>query len=233
MKLLKPIMTIWLYFCLATLLAESGILAVLWGRGQLTSHTLENLLVIAWDVPVRDMYDKLVAAAQPVNEEMISFADVETARTLTILDLDLRDLSADKGLADARELDLLVEEESNRYAQLKDDFDLRWEALGKEAVDSELLDVGRQIATVAPSLAKDQLLRILNDDQLEPEAALHHVVTIFRSLPVDKRKKIMLEFNGVDSASLHEILRQIRLGMPQITLIREARDRLNQFHTQK
>jgi hypothetical protein len=233
MKLLRPVMTAWMYLCFATALAEAGVLAVLWQRGQINHETLNNLQIVARDVPVREMYDKLLIEAEPVQEEMVSFADVEAARMLTNLDLDLRDLSADKGLADAQQLDLMLEEETNRYSQVKSEFDTRWKTLQEVAVDSELQDVGRQIATVAPSLAKDQLLRILNDEQLDPEMALQQVVTIFRNLSIDKRKKIVLEFKDQDSSSLHEILRQIRLGVPQMTLIRETRDRLDQFPSQK
>ena len=182
---------------------------------------------------MREMYDNLLTQAEPAKEDMVSFADVETARMLSNLDLDLRDLSADKGLADAQQLDLLLEEETSRYSFVKSEFDSRWETMQKEAVDSELQEVARQIATVAPSLAKDQLLRILNDEQLDPELALQQVVTIFRSLSIDKRKKIVLEFKDGDSSSLHEILRQIRLGVPQMTLIRETRDRLDQFPSQE
>jgi hypothetical protein len=233
MKLLRAAMIAWVYLCFATALAEASVLAVLWHRGQLHHDTLNNLLVVARDVPVREMYDKLVEQSQPVKEEMVSFADVEAARMLANLDLDLRDLSADKGLADAQQLDLILQEETNRYSQVKGEFDTRWQNMEKEAIDSELKEVGRQIATVAPSLAKDQLLRILNDEQFDPEMALQQVVTIFRGLPIDKRKKIMLEFKDRDSSSLHEILRQIRLGMPQIALIRNTRERLDQFRTQK
>jgi hypothetical protein len=221
-----------MYVCFATALAEAGVLTVLWYRGQLNDNTMNSLLIVARDIPIRDMHDQLVAKAQPIKEEWVSFAEVQTARTLAHLDLDLRDLSADKGLAEVHELDLMLEDESSRYSQLKDDFDSRWDALQKDAVDSQLLDVGRQIATVTPSLAKDQLLRILNDEKLDPEIALQQVVTIFRWLPIDKRKKIVLEFKDRDASNLHEILRQIRLGVPQMTLIRDTRERLEQLATQ-
>jgi hypothetical protein len=233
MKLLRAVALAWMYLCFATAMAEAGLIAVLWQRGQLNANTMNNLFVVARDVPIREMHDQLVAQAQPLPEEMVSFAEVETARMLTILDLDLRDLSADKGLADAHELSQLLEEETIRYSQLKDEFDTRWDAMQKNAVDSQLLDVGRQIATVTPSLAKDQLLRILEDEKLEPDTALRQVVTIFRSLPIDKRKKIILEFKDQDTANLHEIMRQIRLGMPQTSLLRETREKIDQFRTQR
>lgn len=232
MKLLRIMFTAWLYLCLATTLAEAGLLAVLWKRGQVTPNTAHNLLVVAYGVPVREMYEKMQVQAQPVKQEMASFAEIENARLLKSLDLDLREMSGDKGLLDLRDLDGLLEKERGRYAQLNTDFRDRWDAMQKDTTGSELLDLRRQIESVAPNLAKDQLLRILNDNKLEPNAALHHVVTIFKALPVDKRKKIIAEFDDSDAPHLHEILRQIRLGMPQTTLIRDTRDRMEQFRTQ-
>jgi hypothetical protein len=231
MKFFSVLAMIWTGFCLATLLAEAGVLAVLWQRGQLGPHTVEQMLTVAYDIPVRDIQNRLLAKSQPTKRETTTYAELQTARLLTNLDLDLRELAADKGLVDLRELDRMVEEEKDRYTRMKDGFDQRWEALRKDATDAALQDVRRQIESIQPQLAKDQLLRILDDDQVDPETAIHHVVSIFKSLPIDKRKKVVTEFggDGEETAKLDEILREIRLGMPQATLIREAREQLDQF----
>jgi hypothetical protein len=123
-------------------------------------------------------------------------------------------------------LDQKVEFEKNHYTKMKDDFDQRWQAMRKDDMDGALQEVRRQIESVSPKLALDQLLRILDDKSLDASAALHHVVTIFKSVPADKRKRIVAEFQQKDAARLQEILREIRLGTPQATLIRDARRRL-------
>jgi hypothetical protein len=229
MKAVRIAFAAWVYFCLATAVLELGLLAALWQRGLLNARTVEHLLLVAYDVPLREQYEDALARAQRTNSELPSHAEVQEARFLAILNLDLREMSADKGLTNLRELDLLVDREKNRYTDMKDDFDQSWAAMGRSASDTALLDLRRQIESVKPSLAKDQLLRILDDDRLEPELALRHVVAIFRGMPVENRKKLITEFTPDELPRLHDILREIRMGMPQASLIREARARLEQF----
>ncbi|MGE3778992.1 MAG: hypothetical protein AB7F89_17535 [Pirellulaceae bacterium] len=232
MKAIRFLVGAWLYFCVASALAQLGLLAALWQRHLLTPATLQNLLTVAYNVPLRDIEAKLIAETQPARHEMVSFEEVQAARGLANLDLDIRDMSADKGLLDLRELDALVDQEKNRYSRMKDDFDQKWAALRQRDADTALQEVRRQIESIPPRLAKDQLVKVLEDKQLEPDVALQHVVTIFKGLTRDKRKKIVIEFLNDESPYLKDILREIRLGMPQSTLINEARQRMAQFRNE-
>jgi hypothetical protein len=219
----------WVYFCLATALAEAGWLVVLGKLGRINRQTVENLLIIAYDVPLRARYEQALARSLPTRHEMVSHGEVQGARMLAMLNLDVREMSADKGLMELRELDLIVEREKDRYSNMKDDFDRRWARLRNEMSHAAVQDLQRQIESVRPSIAKDQLLRILDDEQIQPDVATHHVVAIFKGMTIDKRKKLIAEFTADEFPRLHDILREIRLGKPQSTLIREARQRLEQF----
>ena len=56
------------------------------------------------------------------------------------------------------------------------------------------------------------------------------VVAIMKSMPTDKRKKIIAEFKqGEDTKDLYEILKNIRLGEPLASELKETRDKLQQF----
>ena len=85
--------------------------------------------------------------------------------------------------------------------------------------------------SVRARLAKDQILRILDVPAIEPDSSLQLIVTIIKGMPLDKRKKILAEFVNQDSERLHEILRQIRLGVPDVDLVRQTRKQLEQFNT--
>lgn len=220
-------------FSIATVLAEAGLLAVLRQRGSLNAQTVQNLLTVAYDIPVRELYEEFAAKAQPVKKEMVSFVEVQEARMLTILDLELRQMSSDKGLMDMRELAVLLDQETGRYKVVTNRFKKEWENLQKGASDTALRDLQHQIETLQPKAAKDQLLRILDSPDVPAETALNQVVTIFKNLAIDKRKKIVDEFKDNDSQRLQDILRQIRLGMPEVDVLRETRIKLQEFRMQE
>jgi hypothetical protein len=65
------------------------------------------------------------------------------------------------------------------------------------------------------------------DDEAEAERAMTDVVTILKGMSLDKRKKIIAEFKSAeDSMRLHEILKEIRLGEPEVSLIQGTRDQV-------
>jgi hypothetical protein len=233
MTLLRRLGNAFAYVGIATLLAEGGLLLVLYQRGLLHEQLAQNLLTVAYDIPVGEIYEDLAAKAQPVKKEMISFAEVQEARMLTALDLDLRQMATDKGLLDVRELAVLLNQERGRYSMVKNRFDQEWRNLQQGASDTALRSLQHKIETLQPKAAKDQLLRILDSPDVPPEKALNQVVTIFKNLAIDKRKKIVEEFEDRDAQRLQDILRQIRLGMPEVNVLRETRVRLQEFRLQE
>jgi hypothetical protein len=221
------------FFCVATVLAEAGLILVLQQRGVLNAQTAHHLLTVAYDVPVRDIYEEMARKAQPVKKEMVSFTEVQEARMLSMLDLDLREMATDKGLLDVRELAVLLDQEKGRYSVVKDRFDQDWRNLQQGATDTALRSLQHKIESLQPKAAKDQLLRILDSPDLPPETALNQVVTIFKNMAIDKRKKIVEEFKDRDTQRLQDILRQIRLGMPEVNVLRDTRVRLQEFRLQE
>lgn len=233
MKLLSRFLSLLVLFSIATVLAEAGLLAVLWKRGSLSAQTMHNLLTVAYDVPVREIFDQLVAKAQPVKKEMVSFSEVQEARMLTSLDLDLQQMSSDKGFLDLEELRTSLEKENGRYTVIRDGFKLQWANLQKGVTESATKDLQYQIESLQPKAAKDQLLRILDSPNLAPDTAMNQVVAIFKGMALDKRKKIVAEFKDNDSQRLQDILRQIRLGMPEVDVLRDTRTKLQEFRGQE
>jgi hypothetical protein len=53
---------------------------------------------------------------------------------------------------------------------------------------------------------------------------MQDIVKILKAMPLDKRRKILGEFKSEDEATtLAEILKEIRLGAPEVDLIRDTR----------
>jgi len=232
MKILKLFISVFVYGCLATIISEAALLSVLYAKGRLTNENVVQLLAVSQDVDLDSIREELEAKARPVEWEQVSFDEVLVARQLVSLDLDLQEIAADKGLIDVRQLDFLLDQERKQYDELKQGFDDRLKQLRQGAVDESLQEVQRQLESVDAKLAKDQILRLLDDPAFDPQTSMQFVVTMFKSMPLEKRKKIVAEFKDKkETERLHDILRQIRLGVPDVDVIRQTRQRLEAFNT--
>jgi hypothetical protein len=229
MNLRRAATTAFLLFGLATVLAESAALVTFWQRGVLSREKLIQLLTVAYDVDVATMWQDMSKHVSPRDEEQPSYQSVLEERALRSADLDLREMAADKGSLDIRQLADELEQERTQYALLKASFDQQYEDFQRGAVDSSLEEIQRQLESIPSRLAKDQILRILDDRSISAEKSMYFVVAIFKSMPLDRRKRILAEFDSHEMDRLHEILREVRLGAPEITLIRETRERLDEF----
>ncbi|RMF41947.1 MAG: hypothetical protein D6753_08595, partial [Planctomycetota bacterium] len=87
----------------------------------------------------------------------------------------------------------------------------------KNLLDESLQEVQRTIESLPPEQAKEQLMLLAKQGQI------NDVVAIFKGMPVDKRRKIMGEFVGPEeSEQLNEILRLMLEGEPTSTLLEET-----------
>lgn len=233
MSTFQRLWQIMVYCSVATLLAEAAALIALYARGAFTPDRLVQLMAVSQDVDMAAMWHQLELQFNPPDVQIASYEEVVNKRMAHHIDLDMRELAIGKGLHDIRQLDTKLEVERAQYAQLKASFDRQMQQLQQGALDESLQNVQRQIESIDARLAKDQILRILDDPDIAPEASMQFVVTIFKGMPLDKRKKIVSEFRNEETEQLNEILRQIRLGVPEVTLIRDTRQRLKEFTKEK
>lgn len=225
-----PLLTL-AYFSVATILAQGTLVILLCARGNLSQAKAVELIAISQDVDLETMWYELEAASKPVEFEQVSFQEVQTARKNMSLDLDLREIAADKGLIDVRQLAALLEDERTQYDLLKYEFDQRIENVRQGAVDEGLREVQRQLESVDSKLAKDQILRILDNADIPADTSMNFIVTIFKNMPLERRKKIMSEFKTEDDRKqLNVILNQIRIGVPDIEVIQETRAQFDAFN---
>lgn len=230
MKLFRiPILAAY-YACVATVLAEVALLGVLWAKGGLTNEKAIQVMAVSQDVDLPAMRKRIEAAHRPIEVEQVSYEEVVKERKQVILDLDLREIALDKGLIDVRQLEFMLTRERLQYDSLKETFDKQVETLKMGETDLALQELQRQLESISPRAGKEQLMMIMEDPQFVPETALRIVVALFKNMPLEKRKKLVAEFKTEKEATrLHEVLTQIRLGVPDIDLIRETRAQLETF----
>ena len=232
MKLLRVPILLSISFCVATVLGQVAIFGMLYARGNLTEDKAVELIAISQDVDLESMWHELELSSRPVEIEQVSFEEVRTARKHLSLDLDLREIAADKGLINVRQLAQRLEDERRQYDNLKYEFDQRIENVRLGAVDVGLTEVQRQLESVDSKLAKDQILRILSNSEIPPETSMNFIVTMFKKMPLERKKKIMGEFKTEeDRKQLNLIMNQIRLGVPDVAVIRQTREQFEAFNT--
>ncbi|HTN74856.1 MAG TPA: hypothetical protein VL096_06400 [Pirellulaceae bacterium] len=233
-KLLGAIPSALLYFCLATVLVQVGAIGVLSAQGLLTQEKIFQCLAAFYGVNLHEIEEKANAANAPPPDEQPAFEEVIKKRALASRDLVLREAAIDKALVDVRALTAQLKTERERYDQLKQQFDARLAQLEQVFTDTSLQEVQRTLEVMQPKQAKDQILRMLEEvTEAEKEKVNRDVVTMLKAMPLDKRKKIVSEFKTPEEAEkLHDILKQIREGVPDTTLIRETRAQLAAFSPQ-
>jgi len=212
---------------IGTLASVVIVLAMLWWKGALADDRVLGMLAALQGIeptpPAPDLGKLDPDAEQPSIEQLLH------ARLRTSLDLDLRESAVDKALGDLRALESQIQSETRRLDGWKKDFDARLATLETAATDSALLQLQQTLQTLAPKQSKDHIMKMLEDPPTATDDPMQDVVTILKAMPLDKQKKIFGEFKTEpETKKMAEILRNIRLGVPDSELLRDTRSELQQ-----
>ena len=224
-----PVLAV-VYFSIATVLAEIGLLAAVAAKNGFDQEKLMQLIAVAYDIDLHSMWVQMETKSQPIENSQVSHDEVLDRRSQISLDLDLLEIATEKGLRDSHQLGQILSRERERYNKFREDFKQQEENIVRGAADQKLLDMQQRLQAMQPKQAKGQIGRFLDEDNGDYKKSLQIVVTIVKAMPLEKRKKILAEFTSPeDKERLHEILTQIRLGVPNVELIRETRNQVRQF----
>ena len=217
--------------CVATVLVEFGIAAKIWSDGNGKRWDPYELTAIIYGVDAQTLAE-LRETIAPVKEYPLEGAEErELAASGAVLDLDLRERSIVTALDDLRAFLIELEDERVRYEKLRSDFEAQLARIQGVAQDADLLRRRSTLESIDPMQAKDQLMAILQraDDSGDLEIR-NDVVVLIRTLPIDKRRKILAEFRSdEEQRRLDQVMREIRLGNPGVPLIGKVRERLAEF----
>jgi hypothetical protein len=215
--------------CVASVISLGVLGGMMCMKGALSGDRFLSILAAVYGIPVEAAKQTDSAKADP-NPEQPSLEAVIERRALASLDLDLRESALDKSLQDLRNLESQIKTERGRLDLWKQSFDNRIAQLESGRSDQAIVELQQTIEALQPKQAKDQILEILNTPPRSAEdQPLHDVVNLLKNMPLDKRKKILAEFKlPEETQKLAEILREIRLGMPESELLRDTRKQLQQ-----
>lgn len=210
-----------LYLCVATVIAQVAGIGTLWFKGALDRPRLYRVLAALHGIDILAMHAQRLARQETPQPQQPVLAQREAADGRKSLDIDLREMAVNKGLLDMQNLQTALRTERARFQDLKQAYDTRLQQLLEEEQLAARREVQRTLEAIQPAQAKQQILKMIDDD------AMDDVVAIIKSMPIDKRKKIIAEFKQRDDERvLFDILKNMRMGEPAVTQIEEARNRL-------
>ncbi len=215
---MKKLVSLFLWTCAATVIAQACILTLSLIRGNLNKDTMVTVIAMLNGI---DIQGKRLATAYVSAQQtpVPTFEDIAAERAKLSLEFDSRErfLERQKQALDSMLVELRDKEsrfEARRVEFFNELLEMRKVAEGKGVIEEQ-----RQFEMLAPDLAKSILLRILKED-----GGARNVVTIIKGMTDEKRKKIAAEFTKEEEAQLLEILVELRKGDPEASLIRDAQN---------
>lgn len=204
------------YFAIATLLAQVALVALGVSHGRLTESSLRKIRDVLNGV---DTSDGVVGAGIAQEIELPSYEEILAARSVQFRTLELREEIVRQNVN-------LVNRERLEFSQQRDAFERARQTFEEQLAqmqDAALLageeNVRETVATMKPQQAKQQIMLMLEQGEMEK------VVALLAAMPMNKRAKIVAEFQTPEDATrLHEILEKMGQGEPTTQYIEQARD---------
>lgn len=208
------------YTCVGTLLAQAIGLGYLWQTGKLNRDKLFRMMALVHDIQLEDAGSERGAGRASGNSQQ-SFDEIQKQRAIQFRQLELKQQFLDKGLEQVRFERIQLSEDKERHRRIKTAFEERMKALRDRTTVDGYANVRLIWENIQPKQATQQIMKMIEADEIED------VVVILSDMPITKRAKIVKAFTTPEQIeAMDDILRLIRKGAPQSTLIDETRQRL-------
>ncbi len=209
---------LFVYAAAASFMALVGLVAVLYQKGFLTGDRAWHIVAAAYGVTSSEP-----APTAPASAAEIPYQQVLEQRALTAMDLDLREQALEKAMAELLSQQARLAEDRNRYNRLLEEFEVRLAELQAGATDRAIQDVRQALSTMKPDLAKQQILKMWEDNQQDA------VLAILHTMSPEIRKRILNEFTEQEVDQLYDVLKQTLRGSTEAELIQAVKQQVDQF----
>jgi hypothetical protein len=218
-------LTLLVYFCTATLIAECLFAAWLCRTWHVDRARLAQVVAVLQGGPGPSAASEAPAQAKPpeIPPEQPSYQEILDRRAVKIRDLELREMSLRSALDQFKAQKRQVADEEKRIQEQAAQFAAQVKSV-KEGAEAAGRDVVlRTLQTIKPKQAKEQLAQMLENHEND------QVVLLLSGLPETNRAKIVAEFKTPDeNKKLAEVLRLIRQGQPEASIADKAQEQFSQ-----
>jgi hypothetical protein len=220
-RLLRGAMGMFIYTCVATVIAEGILLAYLSRTWQLDRGRLVQILAIAYGIDLSAVKEEAEPEQKSAGAEQVSFEQILEARAVKSRNLEFREQALQNGLGQLRFDQEKIVAEKKQFGQFKDNFYAELEKLQKGNVAGGMDENRRILEAMKPKQAKELIAQMLADSKLD------EVVVLLTPMSDSKRAKILGEFKTADEIQrVGELLRCLREGAPVADKAEDARRKL-------
>ncbi|GAA5510683.1 hypothetical protein Rcae01_06193 [Novipirellula caenicola] len=203
-------------FCIGTVLTQMILFGYFLAQGSINGDTMTKIIALLNGIDISGNRLQQILA-QSEDREQPDFEEILQARKMESLEMDMRLRSQDQYRDELSQMEASLREKTKFFDERREAFNDKLAKMEKGAKDKGLLEVQKTLQSLDAVQAKDQLLRIYDDERVD------EVVNIIQAMPIDKRKDILAEFVQPSEADkLAEILRRIGEGYPTTSLISQA-----------
>jgi dGTP triphosphohydrolase len=222
-RLVGTAMSLFGYFCVATILSQVILAAYLTATWKIDRERMVQVLAVAQGIDVLEMRRQADRDGREVSLEQVSYEQIRETRAVKVRHLELREQALGQGLLQLGSEQRKLAEETKRQEQIVESFRQELADLQQGAAATGLENARLKLESLKPRQAKEQLVAMLDNDELDD------VVTLLAGMTDSKAAKIMAEFKlEGEGEQLYEILRRIREGFPESNLVANTQSSLNQ-----
>lgn len=220
-KLLRMAITLTVCLCVATLVAQAVIVAMLASQGRLNPKKLHQIVAVVQGVELVAPTAITDAQKTSTDKEQPSYDDILQARAVKARQLELREQALKSGVDELAARQRQIKAEMDAYQRLKTSFDTSLAELDDAERIRARDEVRLILESMDPQQAKIQILRMVDADEMED------IVLMISAMPTSKKAKIIAEFKtDEEQKTLEEILRLIKEGVPKTNLLDQTRQQL-------
>jgi hypothetical protein len=195
----------------------------LWWKGFNRQRWIQ-IAAIAQGIDLEALREAAQAGQDTINPTQVSLADMARARALLSRDLELREQALANQLANLRTERTILQDNFDRYTKVAISFEEKLKSLREGALATNQETVRLILENIKPKQAKEQIMLMVKSDQMD------EAVTLLAAMPTSKRAKVVAEFKTAEEGeTLADMLNRIREGVPEITLIDQTQEQLQQF----
>ena len=226
---MKKLLSLAVYFCVATVIAEMIGVGVLLYNGTLNENSIKQLVAVVYGIE-EDLLYQAEFGDLPEQTPLFDFQPAKDRKSTDRLKLTRREEIIDLALGDLLYIERQISDEKKEYEDLRQNFDDQFKRMQGVASNQSLVEVRETIQSMRPRQAADQIILMMQASEESTEnTSANDAVTIIKTMPQNIRKKILAEFTDDQHVYLEKVISQIQSGVPEIPLIRQARNELSQL----
>ena len=222
MKTLLPVLwNFFLYFCLATLLAQGGIFVYLWLFGGLDGSRLASIVAVVQGIEPVEEKTPEAGSRKTASTEQVSYEQILKERTAQSRSLQLREDALNNALEQLRARQDALDKRVKQEKQARETFEKQLKEIEETAASEGMENVRETLIKIDPAQAKTLLVGMYKNKEMRS------IVLLLADMDNSKRARIIGEFQTPEEVEiLQEILDKLREGAPEAPLAEQAKQQL-------